>query len=65
MRKLSKNEMKAVSGGYVECPVGMYFSTTTYNCVFYPVPPAPRSCPTTVWVYDNYGQGYWKTVPCN
>ncbi|WP_170941633.1 hypothetical protein [Cellvibrio mixtus] len=58
MRTLSKDEMKAVSGGQ-QCPYGSYFSTVTYSCVSYPQPPT-TPCK---WVStDSYGNGYWK---CN
>lgn len=59
MRTLSKDEMKAVSGGQ-QCGPHQYWSTTTYSCTAYPV--APNPCPRTVWVGDSYGNGYWKCV---
>lgn len=63
MRTLSKSEMKAVSGG-IDC--GAYQPYNSYSCSPYPVvnPPAPqpKPCTRTVWVGDNYGNGYWKCV---
>jgi bacteriocin-like protein len=62
MRKLSKEEMQAVSGGDDRCPGG-YWSPTSYSCATWPLPPTGPGCQTKkIWVQTGYNQGYWATV---